>query len=526
MRLSIGELAKYGLIADLRDHALPPNAWTNGRNVLFSDDKVKRALGWQRIYEPPSVPPYWCLHTFDAARASVLIYAGLTSIYAYMGGAHVDISRTVGGAYTAGADDIPNGGVLGGIPIYNNGIDLPQFWAPVTSGANFENLTNWDANHRAKVLRPFKNFLVAMDITESGSRYTNKVRISHPAAPGALPSSWDETDPTKDARTFELTDWNSGAILDGVPLGDNFILYKESSAHAMSFIGGNPKWKVAPLFEQIGLLSANCCVPYDEGRKHFLFSGSDLITHNGQSIDKVGTKRQRKWLHANISSIHYAKSFSFNNMLEQECWFCFPLEGANTCTIAAVYNWVDGQLTFRDIPDLRMLTPGLVQENLDADWNSDSNSWDSDMTTWDTFRKKAFLRDPIGVSPSNDAISQMAATNQNDGVNFRAYIERTGLDVIGVDRYGHYQRDKTQKRLINRVWPQASGAPFFVEVGAQERVDGPVSWGPSKLFTPGVDQFVDVEQNAQLWAIRFSSVSDGYWELDSYDVEIEALGQH
>lgn len=521
------DIAKIGIVKDSTDLSLPVEAWSEGKNVAFIDGKIKRSLGYGKIYDPPEVPPYFVLHTFDADGESVLIYAGLDKVYAFMASAHSDITRS-SGDYTGGADDRWNGGVLGGIPILNNGVDLPQFWAPVDSGTPLDDLTNWPATDRCKIMRPFKNFLFAADILKSSTRYSQMVKVSHPAAPGALPSTWDETDPTKDVREVELTDWLSGPIRDMVPLRDLMVIYKEGSTHGAQFIGGTQKWRFFPIFEQSGLLAMHCAVPFDEGSKHFLFTGEDLIVHNGQSIQRVGTKKIRSWLQNNISTTNYKRSFSYNDARNHSVWFCFCLEGSDWPNFAAVYNWIDGQITFKELPQVASIAAGLIQDVVSDTWDSDTETWDSDMTTWDTYRGKPFLRSPIAALPTDTvdgALAELSFTNQGDSVNYLAYVERTGLDLIGVDRYGNFQRDKTQKRLIKNIWLQASGQPFQVEVATQEEVDGPFTWSLPQTFTPGQSLKLDFELHSRLFGLRFSSNSNSYWEIDSYTIDIEPLGQ-
>lgn len=525
MRVPFEDIAKYGIVKDLRPQTAPLGAWTDARNISFSDEKLKRGFGYKLVFDPPSVAPYWAYSTKDVASAPVLIYAGLAKVYCVIGGVHTEITRGAGN-YTGGATDKWNGGSLAGIPILNNGVDLPQFWAPVGAATDLQNLTNWDANHRAKVLRPFKNFLVALHITETGTVYPQKIRVSHPASPGALPSSWDETDATKDVRTFELTDWDSGVILDGVPLKDTFVIYKERSTHGMTFIGGAQKWKVANIFESSGILALNCACPFDEGSQHFVMTQDDLIIHNGQTKQSILTKRFRKWLQANISSSSYKNSFVFQDSTASECSFCFPTEGSTYATTRVVYNWLEKTITIKDdIENLAFVVPGLVEEDSDT-WADHLEAWDTNTDTWNTFTSKPFLRLLLGVNPSGTKIHQLETTNLKNGATFTASIERTGLDVMGLDRYGHLQRDREQMKLVKSIWIRATGNPFQVQLGRQLEIDAPVQWSVAKTFTPGVTKKLDFDEvRGVLYGVRFSSAADGYWEVDDFDIDVEPTGQ-
>lgn len=69
------------------------------------------------------------------------------------------------------------------------------------------------------------------------------------------------------------------------------------------------------------------------------------------------------------------------------------------------------------------------------------------------------------------------------------------------------------------------GGSVNIQVGSQESIDGEVTWPTAKLFTPGVDNFVDFLANGRLLAIRIESVSDVAWSMEGYDINIEDLGE-
>src|SRR4051812_32315763 len=126
--IEIDDVAKYGVIRDMPPYQLPPEAWSLGENVRFTDDSVSRLLGETQIFGTPGVAPYFAQYISSASQPWWL-YTSLTKAYVYDGSSHTDITRAVGGNYGAtGALDW-NGTILGGIPILNNGIDVPQYWS-------------------------------------------------------------------------------------------------------------------------------------------------------------------------------------------------------------------------------------------------------------------------------------------------------------------------------------------------------------------------------------------------------------
>jgi hypothetical protein len=54
MILTIQEAAKIGIVTDQLAMQLPPEAWTAGQNVRFSDNKVSKSKGWE-VFEDPGL---------------------------------------------------------------------------------------------------------------------------------------------------------------------------------------------------------------------------------------------------------------------------------------------------------------------------------------------------------------------------------------------------------------------------------------------------------------------------------------
>lgn len=522
MRVTIDQLADIGIAKDPTDQTLAPNAWTDAKNIAFKDGKVCRGLGRRKIFDPPTVNPYKLFFTTDASREAAVIYMGLQKAFAYMGGSHNDITR-LAGDYTGGASDRWNGGPFAGVLIANNGIDVPQRWAPQNAATPFQDLDNWPADWRASVVRPFGNFLVALAITDTGTLFPHRIVFSHPAAPGAVPVSWDPTDETLDVTERDIVDQDGTPLVDFVPLGANGIIYKEASTHVAQFIGGSQIWRTTPLLEQGGLLAQDCAIRFARGMQHFVASGDDVYVHNGSSPESVVSKKVRRWLQANISSTRYDRSFCFNDVPGGKCWFCFPLEGSDWPNLALVYDWTDGTVTFQEIGLASSIIPALIAETVDDPWAGDTATWDSDTSRWDEFTSKLFLRQTIGAYPEGK-LQQLDTLNQFDGVDYTALIEKSGLDIYGLDKYGHLLRDKRKRKLVKGLWPSASGAPFYIQIGTQQINDDMITWGDAKLFTPGVDDKVDFAHHTQLYCFRFYSATDGYWEMTSYDIDVEPLG--
>src|SRR6185503_8670264 len=107
-----------------------------------------------------------------------------------------------------------NGTLLGGVPIMNNGVDVPQFWAAYSVATKMANLTNWPATLRAKVIRAFGPYLLACNLTDGAVLKPHDVPWSEPAETGSVTGSWDITVRSTHAGQVSLPDVDSGLILD------------------------------------------------------------------------------------------------------------------------------------------------------------------------------------------------------------------------------------------------------------------------------------------------------------------------
>src|SRR5690348_12922259 len=173
--VDINDLSSQGLIRDIPGYQLPPEAFTIAENVRFVDGGIEKLKGWTQVFGTPGVAPHFAMMVQNIT-SSYWLYASLTKIYVYDTTSHTDITRAVGGNYTAVKSADWNGTVIGGIPIMNNGADVPQYWAAYSVGTAMANLSNWGATHRCKVMRAFGPFLFALNVTKGANVFPHMIK--------------------------------------------------------------------------------------------------------------------------------------------------------------------------------------------------------------------------------------------------------------------------------------------------------------------------------------------------------------
>ena len=336
----INDIASIGSVRDVPPHMLPPEAWTLALNMRYVDEGLEALEGWAQVFGTPLFPPHFSMPVAAPAQ-NYWLYTSLDHAAAYDGTTHADITR-LSGIYTANGSWEWNGTMLGGIAIVNNGNDAPQYWPTATLATKLANLPNFSGytsvlpvspvtTHvvRAKVIRAFGPFLIAIYITDNGVTYPHRLRWSHPADPGGVPISWDVTDPTKDTGELDLPDVASGVLLDALPLGSNMYLYKEASIWKMRFVGGQQIFDIgqAAWIATLGLLAPRCVCLTGDGQKHVLATQDDIIWHNGNTIQSILSRKQRRRLQNDMDTNNFHRSFMFANPFNNEVWFCYPSQG-------------------------------------------------------------------------------------------------------------------------------------------------------------------------------------------------------
>lgn len=522
------------------------NALSVGRLGEFANntwrgwiDGFKISIGVARYTANFSPPAFESLSLTQAAphfampirtsAATFWLYASLDKIFAYDGSTYANITRQTASIdvdYTGSETREINGTLLGGTPIINNGTDIPQYWTGIALSSKMSDLSNWPSTLRAKVVRAFGPFLVAINVTKSGTNLPHMVKWSHPADPGTLPSSWDETDPTLDAGEFELPDVDAGILLDALPLSETLYLYKESSVWKMRFVGGRDIFSTgqAAWLTTTGILAPRCVCVTGDGKRHVWASQDDILWHDGNQVRSLLTNRRRKELFNAIDTSNYLNCFIFTNPLRSEVWFCYPTSGNTHPDKAMIFNYQFGgeqwPTTDADGITFRNATIGAIQGASDELWSDGTDIWDDDTGPWSQLARRRVVL--CGTDAGKFYKLDNGATR--DGTPFTGTLQRTGLSVTGKKRNGEWVVDHYVNKLVRRLWPKISGGAVNVRLGTQELVDGPITWSPVAVHDPSANLYADPGPiGGAAIGVEFSS--DVAFRISGYSLELQTLGR-
>lgn len=480
-RLTVENLAQPGMVVDVPDEILPKGAWTDSRNVRYRDGAAEKCKGYEQALGNLSLTARWAAPLTDGSNY-FWVYASNAVLYATDGTTHTNVSHA-SLSYVATDDLGWNGGAFHGHIVANDGVTIPQVWAPGL-GNRFASLSAWP-NISAKVIRPFKDFLFALRITDGGSYLPRTLRWSDKAQQNAMPSSWDFTDPTNQAGITELAQ-TGDLLVDCAPIRDSLVIYKENNTWLADYIGMPDVFAFRQIFTQAGLLAEDCygILP----TAHVVLTDNDLILHDGNTAKSIADKRMRRWLFSRINPTSYKRSFISVDYRNREVYVCFPDSSANWPNMALVWNWAEDTFHVYELGrEITFATAGIVpSSNVSTTFDLDEGTFDEDAGTFDDLTYSQFLTRMVLL----DAHAQRAYQNDTgetyNGVTMGAWARRTGTAI-------NFNVDSMQR--INTIYPKVTGVAGDVlhfHVGTRETASAPTFWSGPYLYIIGQDYKIDL----------------------------------
>ena len=440
-----------------------------------------------------------------------------TTTFTYTMASNPGVNATIASAvlyaassdFTGARDDRWTGGVLGGVLVMNNSVDAPQYW---TGDAHpLRALTGWDANWRAQVVVPFKSYLVALDVTKSGTRYGSMVKWSAEAVPGSIPSSWDATDVTKNAGEQDLAE-TPDTLVDALPLGDALVVYKQKSMYAMRFVGGSFIFQFQRIPGESGMLFRGCGAVTPLG--HVVLTAGDVVLNTGQGVQSIADGQVRRYIFSNIDSTNYKRAFVTTNPQRNEVLICFPEVGQQSCTKAAVWNWGDKTWGMRDLTNVNYGATGLIENQAFTTWGSDTETWELDATTWN---ENAYSPNESRLLFAENArISAFDVSSSDDGATpLTGSLERVGMSLDEPSMV------KLMRAVYARIDAPASSIITF-QVGGAMYPDSAVTWSDPVQIAGGQAIKADSFASGRFLALRISCSAP--WRMRSHDIDVKPMG--
>lgn len=510
MKYNISNLGQYGMMPDQAPVDLPDNAFSAAQNCRFAGGFAGRMGGHIQIFGTLSTTPLFVLPLlYNTTR--FIIYPGTNAIYAHDGTTETNVTGT---PPTGAATDKWTGDNFNGLAILNNQIDVPQYWDGNTAN-NFATFPTWDATWRCKSIRSYRNFIVAVNITKGATRYPQLVKWSADGEPGAMPNSWDETDPTNLAGEFPLAD-TQGDLVDSLPLGGSNIIYKTDGYYEMSFVNGLEVFSFRLLDKNAGLLSQNCAVAFPGG--HACIGNGDIYIHNGGQSRSIVSERDRDYFFGNMDTDARNHCFAAVNPSKKEVWFCAPDGSGTGCTYALVWNWESDSIGHRTLPSLYHANVGQVDVTAISVWDAYTDVWDDVTETWNQLTYNP-AEQRLVMASANTELYLPDRSQGFDGVDYTSTLERTGL-ILG---------EPTMMKMVQAIWPRfdaVTGTTIQMRIGTQQSPDQDVTWGSWFNYVVGTSFKADILMTGRFIAYAIQSTSGATWRIKGLTFEFEMAGEY
>lgn len=499
-----------GFVPDLPAFDLPGGAWTDSRNVRYRDGALEKAPGQAQVLPELSCTAIWALSMSDATTA-YWAYGSNTVMYATDGTSTANITGTLSLSAT---DDLGyTGGAFHGFMVISDGVEIPQTWVPSLSN-DLVSLTAWPAI-TCEVIRPWRDFLIALRIKESGTLNPRLMRWSDVAAKGALPGSWDFTDPTNQAGIKEFGESQEG-LQDCAGLRDSLIVYKTNETWIADYVGGDDILGFRQLFSQSGCLTQDCIGRLPGG--HLVLTGDDLVFHDGNSARSLIDKRARRWLFNRIDLTNYRRTFVTMDYRNREAYVCFPEQGLDRATLALVWNWAEDTLHPYDLGQARTFAAVGPVTGSATTFDGESRSFDSITDSFDEEKVSPWKQTVQFFAASERKAYQLDAGPGYGALGMNCYAERLGHPIT---------EDLGSIKRIWRLWPRVIGTTgdtvrFWISVRASLSHD--LSYAGPFTITIGVDEWIDLRLDGRIIDLRLEYTGAHPFRFYGLDLEYEHSG--
>jgi hypothetical protein len=541
-----------GINKDLSPFELPPEVWTDGDNINFRRSRTNGALGYSSPFSEltDTVIEPWYIQWFTDDINQFWVYADQTRIYKTDGtdANTIDITRLDAGGpakidYNAdrfndwtgcnfnsliimnnrndhpqmvGLDIVPGPGTEGS---YGEAQDLPN-WG-VTAAIPSGPLDTWKEESRCEVMRPFKNYLMALDCYDDQQiRYPSMVRWSSPAFQGAPPPSWDPYKTGEGAGLYNLAD-SEGKIVDGLTLGDYFVVYKTDAVWLMDVIGGEAVFRFRKLFgDGSGALSKDCIGEYNG--KHFVMTPLGAYIHNASSKEEIMDNWVKDKFFNEVDEAYLGDTKVVVDNNNQEIWVYYISKASSTTWAdkALVWDWDTKEWSSRDLNGISHVTVGQIEPNtqgvnswedqLGTGWNEATTQWNAGTSQFNVTTSGLLLASPIDKVLLADGYT--AGTNA-----FRplSWVKRIGIDM----------GDDVVYKYLTRIVPHVLGSSLMtVKLFVSDYQEDTPPQAFSGTFNPQFQQDVDCHVQGRYVGIQFESNEP--FTLTGYSVEFTEGGEY
>lgn len=525
--IPVRELHKGGGVnKDAQANALALSAFSELINGRFTASRIER-IGDTEIYQD-ALDSYASVLTdarafFSITRAGNEGHLLITSdsVYYDIGSGWIDVTPS----YSV-LNDSPEWSCeqYGDSVIITSIGNEPYVLAP--GAIEFAPFLDWNPNYESGRIFAYKNFLIAVDIVDTGDPISGKIIWSDAVIDGnVIGVEWTNL-ATNLAGENILPD-ASGVVLDGGVLKDSAILYTESTVWRMD--AGNAVAGLTPLvfnfrrmFADDGILRKRCFVEV-EG-KHFVIGLNDIYVHDGFTKQTISHNRINRFFYGRLGTEGYAYVIHYPK--PQEVIFAYASREFTQANEAIIFNyqyntWV--RWTFSDTEGTFKYLAVAALFNLDVEsWETLPGTWqDYQNTSWNELFPSARTKVLYGLNAQDDELYVVDTDTAYNRTPNTLLIEHIDIDLKEVDG------ESSHLSYLHRMVPMVQGeGTFRVQFGGRNNLGESIRWSPFVTFTIGEDYKIDSRVTYRYLAFRIEQDSDeGFLSLTGFDLHAKSKSQ-
>jgi hypothetical protein len=306
--------------------------------------------------------------------------------------------------------------------------------------------------------------------------------------------------------------------VDAFPLRDQLIIYKENSTFLMQYVAGQYVYAFRKIFLTVGMPANNCVA--EIGGEHWVFTGQDVIRHDGQNYASVVDQKVKRALVQSVDPGQVQLCCVVARIVDQQVWVCIPEGGGERLTKAYVINVSDENIGMRDLPSVASVSRGVVNpDDTLGSWEDNPFTWEQIPGQWNEALFSPTADSLMMTGYGQNKLYSVGNNSSADGEPIPAYLERLS-GMIG---------DFSTHKVVTRLVPRIEGSPgdvINIRMGSQNYFDEPISWGEIQPFTIGTDVAVQSIIDGRYLSVNFSGNTIAPWSLYSYTIKYANCGEY
>ena len=514
-------LGQVGVVPDLGTaHRAPVGAWLEAANVRFDDGHIRPILEPTTVIDTVDTATWFELYDDDIG--SRIVYGSADSLYRLNidGTAWEDVTR-LSGPYNSGNW---HSFVWGDSVVFNNGIDAPQILTP--GAANFIDLPNWglltsgQKAVSAKSLRPFGNFMVALNITIDGVVKPNQVWWSDAAVldnndANFNQPSWDYESPTN-LSGFTYVGVSDGELVDSLTLDTSHMIYLKTATFAMQLIGGQFVFAFRRVLEY-GLAQLGAVAEYNNF--HYVIDPATVYIHDGSTVRQVANARVEETF---LSALKEFSDLRCEHNIGDKEIHTLYVDKSDDRRKLLIYNYEEDNFTFADAwfddPAVGAvsLAYGLKVDPGGGTWEANTDTWETIQGTWGDLDPSSDARVMYWLLPDKLMLAEQSTTREPT----KRYFARSGRWAFS-DFSPEFDSNNTNE--FSRILPHIEGEALTrFTISTAENLGSAVKVADTGDYDPESGYKVDIRANGRYIIMDVDIIGDGAWEFFSMEMDVEA----